>query len=521
MSTKPDLIVRAERIHTLTGASPVEALLVRAGRVMHAGTFEDTRALAAPDVEMLQAPGMTVTPGFHDAHVHLGYHGLERRQVALTDTQSLAEAAERIRCEAINQPDGWLQGSGFSVHRWHDRPHRNALDAAVPGRAVLLRSQDHHAGLASSEALRLAGVTDTTDDPPGGRFERDDEGRLTGYLLESAVSVVADAIPSLSALEMREVLNEAALHFASMGVTTVHHMAYEPSDHARAIARAASDSAFGVRVWACIPQEHLEAARDAGIATGVGGDRFQVGGAKFFLDGAIGSMTAAMLAPYGPNGGVGDRMFEPEALHERVRFAVELGFTPVAHAIGDDAVRMLLDAYEATEQQWRAAGLTPRVEHAQHVHEEDVRRLGGMGLVASMQPMHLVFDVATVRALLADRTERAYPFRSLQAAGATLAFGSDTPVAPPDVWGSIAAAETHGAPGETPLNPRERIDRAAAVHAYTRGAAKAISWQHRSGHLDVHADADFVLWSSDPFDVHAPTPKVQATYLAGARTYEA
>ncbi len=521
MTAPADLIVRAERLYALTSRPPVEAMLVRAGRVVHAGTIDDVRALAAPGARTLEAPGLTVTPGFHDAHVHLGYHGLERRQVALADTASLAEAAERIRQAAAATPDGWLQGSGFSVHRWSDVPHRDALDAAAPGRPVLLRSQDHHAGLASSEALKLAGVTDSTPDPVGGRFERDQEGRLTGYLLESAVAEVAAAIPPLAAPQMREVLDEAAAHFASMGVTTVHHMAYEPSEHARAIAQAASDPSFGLRVWSCIPQEHLEAARDAGLATGIGGDRYQVGGAKFFLDGALGSMTAAMLAPYGPHGGVGDRMFEPEALQERVHLAVASGFTPVAHAIGDDAVRMLLDAYEATEPAWRAAGLTPRVEHAQHVHPDDVERLGRMGLVASMQPLHLVFDVPTVRALLADRQDRAYPFRSLQAAGATLAFGSDTPVAPPDVWGSIVAAETHAAPGDAPLNDHERIDRMAAVHAYTQGAAQAIAWQHRSGRLDAMSDADFVLWSSDPLDAAGPNPQVQATYLAGEPTYEA
>lgn len=516
-----DLIVRADRVHTLAGGPPASALLVRAGRVVHVGTFEEARGLAAPNASTLDASGLTVTPGFHDAHVHLGYHGLERRQVALSDTASLAEAAERIRRAAARSASGWVQGSGFSVHRWNDKPHREVLDAAAPGRPVLLRSQDHHGGLASSEALRLAGVNDTTPDPPGGRFERDAAGRLTGYLLESAVAQVAAAVPALTASAMREVLHEAAAHFASMGITTVHHMAYEPSDHARAIAQAASDPAFGVRVWACLPQEHLEAAGEIGVATGVGGGRYQVGGAKFFVDGALGSMTAAMLEPYGSQGGVGDRMFEADALRERVSLAVSLGFTPVAHAIGDDAVRMLLNAYEATQDLWRAAGLTPRVEHAQHVHPSDVQRLGEMGLVASMQPMHLVFDVATVRDLLADRIERAYPFRSLQAAGATLAFGSDTPVAPPDVWGSILAAERHGAPGDASLNAGEGIDRTAAVMAYTRGAAQAIGWQHRSGRLDVGADADFVLWSHDPLDASVSETTVQATYLAGIQTFAA
>src|SRR5690606_15935508 len=171
-----------------------------------------------------------------------------------------------------------------------------------------------------------------------------------------------------------------------------------------------------------------------------GGSNFRVGGAKFFADGALGSRTAWMLEPYSGTSNVGMAMDGPDVLNARVPLALAAGLTPVIHAIGDAATRAALDTFEATQEQWRALGLRPRLEHAQHLHPADVARAGRLGIVASMQPIHLTFDIVSIEALLGDRLDRAYAMRSLARAGAVLAFGSDTPVAPPDVFEGLRAA---------------------------------------------------------------------------------
>jgi hypothetical protein len=296
-------------------------------------------------------------------------------------------------------------------------------------------------------------------------------------------------------------------------------MAYEPPAYWRATASAASTGSYPLRVWACIGQEHIEEAAAVGVATGQGGGSFTVGGAKFFADGALGSLTAWMLEPYAGSGGnVGVPVDGPEVLARRLPLAVRAGLTPVVHAIGDAANRAVLDALERTAPAWRAAGLRPRIEHAQHVHPDDLPRFAGLGVTASAQPLHLTFDVPTIQRTLPDRVERAYAFATLLATGATLAFGSDTPVAEPDViLGLRAATRRQGADGSV-LGAGERITVAQALEAYTLGAARAIGREARSGRLAPGFDADLVILSHDPTR-SLDDLEVVATMKGGAVTY--
>jgi predicted amidohydrolase YtcJ len=519
-----DRVFLASRIHTLDpGLGAVDAVAVRGGRILAAGALGEVRARVAPDAEVVDLGDVTVTPGFHDAHVHLGMHSLERAQVDLSRTASFAEAIDAVRARAEATPPGdWVLGTGFALQRWGERnPDRTALDAAVPAHPVLLRSQDHHSGLVNGAALERAAVHAGTPDPDGGVIVRRADGTPTGLLLERAVGLVADAVPRPDPASLRAILEDGARSLAALGITTVHHMAYEPTENARAIGLAASDEAFPLRVWACLMEEEIEAARRLGLATGQGGPRYQLGGAKFFVDGALGSLTAWMLEPYLGGDDRGIVLTAPERLRERVAAAIDAGLTPVTHAIGDAAVRAVSDAYEATAPAWRAAGLLPRVEHAQHVHEDDVRRLARLGVVVSMQPLHLTFDAPTIQERLTDREARAYPVRRLAEGGAILAFGSDTPVAPADVAGSLrAAVERTGLHGVR-VAPSEAIDARAAVAAYTLGAARAIGRQGRSGVLRPGADADLTAWSDDP-TVSVPDGfAARATVLAGRLTYRA
>ena len=516
-----DLIILAGRVRTLDVERPrAEAVAIAHGRIVAVGSRTDAFAWRGPRTDVIDAPSSCLLPGFHDAHVHLAQHGMELEAVSLHHVPDLAGALARVAERASRSAPGtWITGAGFALDRWGVRTlEAAALDTVAPHHPVLLRSQDHHAGWANRAALAAAGIAASTPDPEHGVIVRDAAGIPTGYLLEHAVDLVTAAIPAAEHADWTRAVHSAGVDLARRGITTVHHMAFEPPTAWRAIADAASGDDYPIRVWSCVPHADVEHAAAIGLAGGQGGARFVVGGAKFFADGALGSRTAWMLDPYVGAGGIGMTVDGPEVLRQRFALVAEAGFAPVTHAIGDAAVRAVADALEATIDAWRPAGLRPRVEHVQHAHPDDVARLGRLGVTVSMQPIHLTFDAASIQAALGDRLERAFPFRSLAAAGALLAFGSDTPVAEPDVFeGLRAAVRRRGADG-TPLPPDEAIDAETALRAFTTGPAQAIGRCHRSGRVRVGFDGDFVLLDHDPID-DLDDLRVLATVSDGRSTY--
>lgn len=496
-----------------------QAVLVRGERLAFVGPLADAERLAGGAAARVDLRGRCLLPGFHDAHVHLTQHGLDLSRLDLFGTSTLEAALELVAERANEQAPGtWIEGSGLSMSRWDVAALDNRdLDAAAPHHPVVLRSQDGHSVWANTLALTQAGMTRDTPDPEGGVIERDSRGRLTGRLLELAAKALTAAIPQPSDAELQTALGRAAVHLAGLGVTTVHHMAYESARNWRQLALAASREGFPVRVWACLDHEHIEAAASLGLATGQGGARFAVGGAKFFADGALGSLTAWMLSPYAGTRTVGVTVHGPELLRRRFPKALDAGLTVVTHAIGDAANRAVLDVLEETRPVWTERGLRPRLEHAQHLHPDDVPRFGRLGVTASLQPVHLTFDAKRIGELLPDRQTGAYRTRALLDTGAALAFGSDTPVAPPDVLAGIRAACTRRAVDGTVLNPDEAVSVGEALAAYTCGAAYAIGRENRSGRLKAGFDADLVVLSHSPHE-GLDGLEVAGTMLAGSWT---
>jgi predicted amidohydrolase YtcJ len=519
----PADLILITTVRTMDDGSPLaRAIAVTGGRITAVGDVDTVLAQRGARTDVRDLPGTCVLPGFHDAHVHLAQHGLGLSAVTLADAPTLATGLERVAARVRERPAGtWIVGAGFSLQRWGLRTlHRDDLDRVAPNHPVYLRSQDHHAAWANTAALRAAGLDERRADPEAGTIVRDGDGTPTGYLLERAGALVSVAMPAPDADTLARAVAAAGRDLAARGITTVHHMAYEPASYWRAIADAASRDDFELRVWACIDHGDLEHASALGLAGGHGGDGFVVGGAKFFADGALGSRTAWMLEPYAGGGGTGVALDVPDVLERRYRLAAEAGFASVTHAIGDAAVRATLDALEATADAWRPRGLRPRVEHVQHLHPDDVPRFAALGAVASMQPIHLTFDAASIRTVLPDRLDRAYRMRSLRDAGAVLAFGSDTPVAPPDVLAGLrAAVSRRDVEGET-LAADQALDVAAAVAGFTRGAAYAIGREHRSGRVAEGADADLVVLDHDPWQ-SLDDLAVILTVKGGRVTYDA
>lgn len=516
-----DLLFVNCRVNTMTGGAGATALAVRGGRILGVGSEEELRPLLAPGAQVVDCDEATLLPAFHDAHVHLTQHGFELAQVDLHSAATLDEGLKRIAARAGELPVGsWILGAGFALQRWGVAGlDRRMLDRVAPEHPVLMRSQDHHSAWVNSLALSRAGVDSGTPDPDDGTVLRDERGEATGMLLERALHLVWDHLPTPGRDEISQAVRRAGGDLASRGIATVHHMAYEPAAYWREVGLAASSEAFPSRVWACINQEEIEGALAIGLATGQGSTNFTIGGAKFFADGALGSRTAWMLEPYAGSFDYGVAVHGPRVLAERYPLAVAAGLTPVTHAIGDAAVRAVLDALEETAPAWRARGLRPRLEHAQHVTAEDISRVAELGVVASMQPAHLSFDVPSIDSLLPDRRGRAYPIAALLRAGAPLAFGSDTPVAAPDVFEGLRAACWRTGVDGGVLCPEQAVTAEQALYAYTRGAAYAIGREEHSGALAPGFDADLVLLSGDPL-ASLDDLAVRATVKAGRPTFD-
>ena len=516
----PDTIFYNGSILTMDSRPRAEALAVRGGRILALGKVEEVLALAGRDTERINLAGRCLLPGFHDSHVHLSAHGLELSRLNLSHAETLEEALALIQTRASELPEGaWLLGSGFSTSRWDvEALTKEPLDHVAPRHPVFLRSQDHHSAWVNSAALARAGVHAGTPDPENGTILRGEDGEPNGGLLEHAATLIARVVPPPDDATLAEAVRRAGEDLARLGITTVHHMAYESPDGWRTMAQAASRDDYPLRVWACIDQENAEHAAAIGLATGQGGDRFMIGGAKFFADGALGSLTAWMLEPYDGTNERGMPVHGPEVLAARLPVVIDAGLTPVTHAIGDAANRAILDALEATKPLWEAKGLRPRIEHAQHLHPDDIPRFGQLGVIASLQPYHLVFDAKRIKKLLPGRVGGAYAARSLLATGAPLAFGSDTPVADPDVrLGLLAACRRLGADGKV-LNSQELLSPDEALLAYTRDAAYATGRESRSGRLRPGFDADFTILSHDPL-VSLDGLTVAGTVLAGEWTH--
>jgi predicted amidohydrolase YtcJ len=516
-----DLILLGGAVLTMQPEMPqTEAIALRGDRILAVGSEAEVRIFASSDAECLELDGQAVLPGFHDSHVHLAQHGFELTQVNLADAATKDEALAKIAAKAQATPKGeWILGAGFLMSRWGVRAlHKGELDAVAPEHPVLLRSQDHHSAWVNTCALERSGVTATTP-VQDGEIVLDDAGEPSGLLLERALHLIADCVPAPTRAQIESAVLAAGRDLAAYGITTVHHMDYEPASYFREIALAASRTDYPVRVWACIPQEDAEMAAKLGIATGQGGEHFQIGGAKFFADGALGSLTAHMLAPYDGYDTTGAEVHGKTVLLERLPTVIAAGLVPVIHAIGDAANRAALDALEATRHLWQPLGMRPRIEHVQHLNPADAARFAKLGITASMQPVHLRFDAPRISELLSSRQDEAHSWRRLLGAGARIALGSDTPVATPDVLLGIHTALTREDETGRVHTPAQAMTMPEILAGYTRNAAYAIGWEERSGQLKAGFDADLVVFNHNPLE-NPSDLQINATMKAGRWTFQ-
>jgi predicted amidohydrolase YtcJ len=523
-----DLILYNGSIYTLEPAQPVAmALLIRDGRVVCCGSGDELASLA-PRARRLDLAGRAVLPGFEDAHLHLCMHGMSLAQVKLAGAPSLDEALTLVRAASAQPGAGeWLLGGGWDHNLWPvaEMPTRYDLDGVAPDRPVALDSKDRHSLWVNSLALRLADVSADTPDPPGGRIRRDASGEPTGILSESARQLISGAIPPPQEADWRRAAEAALADCARYGITAVHNC--EGPEALTALTVLEQAGALTARVWQMLPLRVLDQAVALGLRTGLGSDLLRIGHVKMFADGALGSATAEMLAPYeGQPDNRGVAATDTQILLEAVRLAARHGLAAAIHAIGDAANRRVLDIYAQIRQEAPEVNLRQRIEHVQLLSPEDLPRLAEMGVVASMQPIHAVHDRVMAERQWGRRCRHAYAWRSLLQSGARLAFGTDAPVeALNPLLGLYAAVTRRDADGQPPAGwyPQERLGLSEALHAYTQGAAYAAYGEHRRGRLAPGMFADLVVLSQDVWAGPPETlleTQVDLTMVGGEIVYQ-
>jgi hypothetical protein len=518
-------------IYTMDVARPVvEALSVRNGRIAGAGSSADLLADCPPGAARIDLGGRAVIPGLTDAHAHFLGYAERSAWIQLRGARSLADAAAVVSARAGGAGSGWVLGRGWDQNDWPEPvyPGRAELDAAAgPVPAYLVRVCGHAAWV-NTAALRLAGIGASTPDPPGGRIVRDAAGEPTGILLDNAMDLVSRLVPPFAAADKKRLLVEAAGRCLAAGLVGVHEMGVsaETVELYREL-YAAGELPFRITAYIEGSDPGAGSMLDAGPPAPEFGERFSIVGVKFYADGSLGARSAALLSDYADDpGNRGIMVTAPETLYAAVLRCQERGFQTAVHAIGDAAVRAVLDAYERMGRERPSADRRHRIEHAQVVAPGDIPRFAALGVVPSMQFIHCTSDMSWAGARLGPvREEGAYAWRSLLDSCGRLPGGSDFPVEPIDpLLGIHAAATRMDLDGNPPggWHPRQRLTVYEAVRSFTADAAWAAHREEIAGSLAPGRLADFVVLSEDIFAVEAsaiPRIRVLATVLGGDIVY--
>jgi predicted amidohydrolase YtcJ len=504
-------------IYTLDPSVPrAQALGIRDGRVVAVGSEGKVQAAMGGRAEPINLRGRAAIPALTDAHVHFGNYAVARRTLRLDGVADYQDALTRVAATAQQLPAGaWLLGGGWDHTLWGGRwPRAADLDALTPDRPALLVRKDGHSAWANSRALAIAGIDDDTPDPPGGAIQREKK-RATGVLLENAIDLVRQHIPATTLDDRLDAVRAAIVEAHSYGMAGVQ---IPPGLTAGDAARELSDlqilrerGQLNLRCLVHIGIDTLDQALQLGLRSGLGDRWLRIGGVKMFADGSLGSETAEMLEHYEGRRHFGTQTITTEFLNDAVLRANAGGLAVIIHAIGDAANRRVLDAIEAALEEiggWNTDGspirIPNRIEHCQILHPTDIPRFAQLGVIASMQPIHATSDMETADRLWGERSATAYAWRSLQQAGAILAFGSDAPVEPLNPWLSVHAAVTRQRPGNHPPGgwyPEQRIDITSALRGFAAGAAAAAGASHEQGTLVPGMLADLAVLSADPFKV--------------------
>jgi predicted amidohydrolase YtcJ len=516
-----------------------QAIAVRGDRIAMVGENADVLKLKGPETQVIDLGGKFIMPGFNDAHTHLSEGGAQRLNVNLVGVKSLDEFRERIRAKVeAAAPGDWILGGGWDENLWPVKtvPTRWDVDEVSGDHPVFLDRVDGHIAVANTRALQLASITIASRDPKGGKIDRDANSQPNGILRETARAAVVNAIPEPTHDKRRQAMESALAEAAQWGVTSVQDNSHSWEDF-KILEEIEKDGKLTARISEWLPFNNALDELDSKRKQHPKSDpMLHTGMLKAFMDGSLGSHTAALLEPYADdpkNSGLPqyDATKLKDMARERVLAGYQLGF----HAIGDKGVQLALDAFAeaqkaAKEQKVKAANggddYRSRIEHAQVVTPLEIVKFRDLKVIASMQPSHLLSDMKWAEARLGDkRAAHSYPWNEFLKRGVTLAFGTDYPVEPITPFRGLYAAITRRSEdGKQEYFPDQRITMDQAIAAYTMGSAFAEFEEKQKGQIVPGMFADFAVLDRD---ITAVSPqklletKVLRTVVGGKTVYEA
>jgi predicted amidohydrolase YtcJ len=541
------LVLRGGRIITVDETRPdAEAMAARGDRIVAIGSPVDVQTYIGPQTEVIDLSGLTAVPGFIDAHAHFLGLGGALQVLDLRDAASWAEIVSIVRTAAARaRPGEWIRGRGWHQEKWTSAPQpavegfpvHDALTSASPDNPVFLEHASGHAGFVNARALAAAGINASTPNPPGGEILKDRAGRPTGLLRETASTLAEQAVadwlskrtPDEQAADARRTIQLAVDESLRNGITTIHD-AGESFAAIDVLKQAAAADALGIRLWVMVldSNEAISARMASYKAVGLADNHLTIAAIKKSIDGALGSRGAWLLEPYNDQpSSTGLNTASVEEVRALASLAAANGVQLAVHAIGDRANREVLDIYAATfaanpdVKDWRW-----RIEHAQHLHTDDISRFARLGVIASMQGIHATSDAPFVRSRLGEAraSEGAYVWRKLIETEAVIANGTDAPVERLNPIQNLHASITRKLRNGTVFYPLQRMSRAEALRSYTYNAAYAAKEEHLKGSLAVGKLADVTVLNKDIMtipDDDIPSTQIAYTIVGGRVMYRA
>ncbi len=547
-SQKPraDLIFTRGNIYTgfvdptasLGAGKRAEALAIRGDRILAVVTRDEIMKLKGPETKIVDLEGRFVMPGFNDAHMHLASAGLEKTTVNLVGVKTLDEFRDRIHAKAEKaEPGDWIVGGGWDETLWPVTvpPTRWDVDEVSGDHPVFLTRVDGHIAVANTRALQLASITVASRDPEGGKIDRDEAGTPNGILRETAQEVVRAVIPKPTHDKRRQAIELALTDLASHGVTSAQD--YSQWEDFQIYEELEREGKLTARISEWLPFddsiEELNRKRDSHPASD---NLLHTGMLKGFMDGSLASKTAALLEPYSDdpkNSGL--PQYEAAKLNAMTKERVLAGYQIGFHAIGDKGVQMALDAFAEAEKAAKEAKVKAadggtdyrlRIEHAQVTTPQQILRFKELKIIASMQPSHLLTDMAWAESRLGPkRAEHSYAWAEFLRRGVVLAFGTDYPVEPVTPFCGIYSALTRTSEdGKKSYYPEQKLNIEQTIAAYTTGAAFAEFAEKQKGKLEPGMLADFVVLDQDITATLPPKileTRVLRTVVGGKTVYEA
>lgn len=529
IGSKADMIVINARVWTGDEQQLwAEAMAISGDTIVAVGSTAEIKAMAGTTTSTIDAKGQLVTPGFTDSHVHFVDAGFNLTSVQLRDANTKEEFISRIAAFAKTLPKGaWMLGGDWDHTLWGSiLPEASWIDAVTPDNPVWLQRLDGHMGLANTAAMKAAGVTAQTKDIEGGTIVRDAGGNPTGIFKDNAMNLLYKATIDPPRELKDKALQAAMAYVAERGVTSVHNMG--TWDELATFRRAHASGQLKTRIYAAVPLDTWQRLKDTVAVTGRGDHWLQIGGLKGYSDGSLGSHTAAMLEPYTDlPSDKGLNVTPLKDLYAYTSGADKAGLQVMIHAIGDRGNREILDIYEKVIAENGSRDRRFRIEHAQHIHPDDIPRFGKSGVIPSMQPYHCIDDGRWAEPLIgAERCKTTYAFRDLIDSKAILTFGSDWYVAPPTPLEGIYAAVTRRTLDDKNPGgwfPAQKITVEEALRAYTCNPAYASFEENKKGVLKPGMLADFVILNQDITKIAPETirdVKVVMTVVGGEVVYE-